>query len=261
MPNILHTLLEFVAPRHCAVCGKRLMADERVLCVACLLDLHISEYASGKEGNTLERTFWQSLPIVRAASFMTYDRNNSQRSVVLDLKYHNHPGIGLHIGQLMSKQLKSNDFFDGVDMIIPVPIPTGKRLRRGYNQSEKLAQGISKATGIPVNMRAIIRLPYKTSQTHLTAAERQENVKDSFRLRRGSTDALRGKHLLIVDDVITTGATVQECGRVLCQIPDISISVLSLAVSSNLIRNIRRANPVQDNNRMPTNTLNKYATD
>ena len=243
--GILNSVLEFLAPRHCVVCGKRLMADEKSVCSSCLLDLNLSEYASGSEGNGLERTFWQRLPIVRAAAFMTYDRQEGQHAVVLDLKYHNNPEIGNHLGKLMSLELKERGFFSGVDVIIPMPIPTAKRVWRGYNQSEQLARGISQATGLPVDIGAIRRRPYKTSQTRLTAVERTANVKDSFYLSRGAADRLKGRHLLLVDDVITTTSTVQECGRTLCQIPDIRISVLSLAVSKKLINNIRNANPAE----------------
>ncbi len=245
-------LLDFIAPRHCAVCGRRLQTSEKTLCVSCLLDLDISEYFSGESSNKLERTLWQRLPIKRAAAFMTYDHTDAQHAIVLNLKYHGQASIGYHIGKLMSHQLAERHFFDGIDMIVPVPIPYAKKLQRGYNQSEQLALGISHATGIPVNTHVIRRKPYGPSQTQLTPAQRQQNVKGSFELntslrlpffKRRDPLALRGKHFLIVDDVITSTATMQECGKTLCQIPDISVSVLSMAVSRNLINNIRRANP------------------
>lgn len=245
-------LLDFIAPRHCAVCGMRLQTAEKTVCMSCLLDLNVSEYCGGESGNSLERTLWQQLPIRRAAAFMTYDHDDAQHEMVLHLKYHNQPRIGYHIGKLMSRQLTESHFFDGVDMIVPVPIPYARKAQRGYNQSEQLALGVSKATGIPVNTHIIKRRPYRTSQTRLTAASRQQNIKGSFvlgtarrlpLLKSRDLRALRGKHFLIVDDVITTTATVQECGRTLCQIPGVSVSVLSMAVSRNLINNIRRANP------------------
>ena len=245
-------LLDFIAPRHCAVCGRRLQSAEKTLCVSCLLDLNLSEYYSGESGNKLERTMWQRLPLERAAAFMTYDHSDAQHEMVLHLKYHNQTRIGYHVGKLMGRQLIERHFFDGINIIVPVPIPRGKRVQRGYNQSEQLALGISQVTGIPIDTHVVKRLPYKTSQTRLSAAQRQENVKGTFLLntarhlpflKRRNPLALRGKHILIVDDVITSTATMQECGKTLSQIPDITLSILSMAVSRNLISNIRKGNP------------------
>ena len=246
--NILNTLLDFIAPRFCSVCGKRLMQSEKVVCTNCLLDLNVSEYYNAAEGNTLERTMWQVLPIQRAAAFLTYERNSEQRNIVLDLKYHNQPRIGYHLGMLMASQLKEKGFFDSIDIIIPIPIPRNRKIYRGYNQSEQLAIGISKTIGLPINTKAIKRLPYETSQTHLTATERGENVKDTFMLRKNRAAALQNKHILLIDDVITTTATIRACGQILSDIPGIKISVLSLAVSKNLISNIRKSNPLLPDN-------------
>ena len=244
MPALLQALLDFIAPRHCSVCGKRLAAGEKALCLDCLLHINVSDFALGEAGNVLERTFWGKAPIIRAAAFMIYDNHSPQRNLVLDLKYHNRPRAGFHLGLLLSRRLIDNRFFDGIDLIVPIPIPTLKHLHRGYNQSEQLAAGISKATGIGVNTKIIRRRPYRTSQTRLSAVERTKNVRDTFFLHRA--DNLQGKHLLIVDDVITTTATVRECARTLAAIPNVKISVLALAVSKNLIANIRKSNPEEE---------------
>lgn len=239
-------LLDFIAPRHCSVCGKRLAVGEKALCLSCLLDLNVAELAKGAAGNALERTLWGKAPIMHAAAFMVYDSHSAQRQLVLDLKYHNRHRIGYHLGELMSRSLMEQHFFDGIDAVVPIPIPVVKRLRRGYNQSEHIAQGISKATGIRVDTRIIRRRPYRISQTRLSSFERVQNVKDTFFLHRA--DNLQGKHLLIVDDVITTTATVRECARTLAAIPNVKISVLALAVSKNLIANIRKSNPEEETN-------------
>ena len=241
MYAIFHNLADFIAPRHCIICGKRLHSEEHALCIACMMEMSESQYSRGIAGNVLERSLWQTLPVVRAAAFLTYSRSNRQRDLVLRLKYYNHPGIGVHLGQMMCRPLADSDFFHGIDAIVPVPIPLGKKLRRGYNQSEMLANGVSKATGIPVNTHIIKRRPYKVSQTRLSPAERKENVKGSFVLHNAAD--MEGKHLLIVDDVITTTATVIACGQTLCQIRGVRLSVLSLAVSENLISNLQRSNP------------------
>ncbi|MBR4782439.1 MAG: ComF family protein [Bacteroidaceae bacterium] len=249
---MLTALIDFIFPRHCRVCGKRLTPTEKSICGGCLVDLILSEFAEGETGNRLERTMWKRLPIERAAAFMIYDHEDSYRNLVLDLKYHNQPAIGYHIGRIMSRQLADNHFFDGIDLIVPVPIPRDKLRKRGYNQSDQIAYGVSQITGIPVNSGIIKRKKYKTSQTQLTPNQRQENVKGSFELKakyvkpKNPSCDLSGKHILIVDDVITTTATVQECGKTLSQIPGIKLSVLSLAVSKNYITNVRKANPSEE---------------
>lgn len=242
----LLSLADFIAPRQCSLCGQRLRTGEGSICHNCLFDLQYSEYSDGRPGNGLERALWLKLPIQRAAALLTYDRQNSQRELVLDLKYHNRPQIGLHIAPLFVERLKSTQFFDGIDLIIPLPIPTRRRLHRGYNQSDQLALGISRLTQIPIDTRSVKRKNYTISQTRLTADQRFANVIDSFKLMPNNN--LQGKHVLIIDDVITSTASIQGCAKALKQVPGIKISVLSLAVSRNLIQNIRLSNPQQTNN-------------
>ena len=183
------------------------------------------------------------MPIERAAAFLVYDRDNSQRQIVLDLKYHNRPKLGQHMAPLMVQGLSNTHFFDNIDIILPIPISKRRQMRRGYNQSLELAKGISRITGLPIDTHSVRRRHYTMSQTKLTPSERVANVEHTFVLRPNN---LQGKHVLLVDDVITSTATIMSCAKVLCDIPDIKISVLSLAVSRKLIANIRNNNP-QDN--------------
>ena len=183
------------------------------------------------------------MPIERAAAFLVYDRDNSQRQIVLDLKYHNRPKLGQHMAPLMVQGLSNTHFFDNIDIILPIPISKRRQMRRGYNQSLELAKGISRITGLPIDTHSVRRRHYTMSQTKLTPSERVANVEHTFVLRPNN---LQGKHVLLVDDVITSTATIMACAKVLCDIPDIKISVLSLAVSRKLIANIRNNNP-QDN--------------
>lgn len=240
MTHLLLSLLDFLLPRHCSVCGKRLSVGEKGVCMQCLLELQLTEYHDAKPGNKLERVFWLKLPIHRAGAFMVYDHDSTQRNIVLDLKYHNHPMIGYHLGKMMCRELQNTNFFDHIDVIIPMPIAPDHRRKRGYNQAEMLAKGINEMTGIPINTRTLKRKNYATTQTRLTALERIKNVKDSFYL--GNNRSLANKHILIVEDVITTGATILACCRTLMQMPGVSFSILSLSVSNNLLKNIKHAN-------------------
>lgn len=208
------------------------------------MELRLVEYADGYEGNTLERAFWLKMPIQRAASFLIYDHESSQRQLLLDFKYHNRPNIGRHLAPYMVDSLNKTRFFDGIDLLLPIPVSSRRRIQRGYNQSEMLAKAIGRLTGIPTDTISIRRRHYRTSQTRLSVWQRHQNVKDTFILH--NPDRLQGKHILIIDDVITTTSTIRSCAETLLPIPGIRISVLSLAVSKNLIRNIAKGNPEEE---------------
>lgn len=239
----VNQIIDFLFPRHCSVCGRRLNISEKGICCGCLIDLRPSDFADGHKGNQLERTLWLRTPIQRAAAFLLYDRDNSQRKIVLDLKYHNRSRLGFHMAPLMVEHLNRTNFFDTIDFILPIPISKRRQMQRGYNQSLELAKGISKHTHIPIDTHSVTRKHYHTSQTKLTPAERQQNVRGTFILN--SSKNLVNKHVLIVDDVITSTATILSCAQVLNTIPGIKISVLSLAVSRKLISNIRNNNPLE----------------
>lgn len=241
MHSLLSTIIDLLSPRFCSVCGKRLKVGEKGLCIECLMELQLSPYCDGKAGNALERLFWQGLPIQRAAALMVYDTQSQQRRLILDMKFHNMPKTGFYFGQIMARQLVDTDFFKGVDVIVPVPIPIMRMLKRGYNQSEQLALGISSVTGLPIDTRSVRRRNYKTHQARLSIAERANNVKGSFRVSK--PERLAGKHVLMVDDVITTARTLREMGRTLAAIPGVRLSVLAMAASKNLLLNVQAINP------------------
>ena len=130
----------------------------------------------------------------------------------------------------MARRLLQTDFFKDIDCIVPVPLSKQRYQQRGYNQSERLAQGISIETGIEINTTAVLRIVDNPSQTHLSQSERMQNVKDIFCL--GDAAAIQGKHILLVDDMITTGSTTRACARVLVEVGNVKISVVSLGLSS-----------------------------
>lgn len=239
--QLLTAILDTISPRFCSVCGKPLKAGERGVCLKCLLELRLSPYCDGEKGNALERLFWQDLPTQRAAALMVYDTDSTQRRLILDMKFHNRPRTGYYFGQIMAQLLKGTDFFAGVDVIVPVPIPLMRKLRRGYNQSEQLALGIASITHLPIDTRSVGRKNYKAHQARLSIRQREDNVKGSFRLLR--PERLRGRHILMVDDVITSTRTLHEMGRTIAAVPGVRVSVLALAASKNLFKNIGALNP------------------
>lgn len=163
--------------------------------------------------------------IDQAVSYTYFIPKTATANMVYDFKYHNNPLLARQIGEMMAKEI-GNGFFSDIDGIIPVPIYSARRYKRGYNQSEEIAKGISNVTKIPVFLNIIEKTQNTVSQTTLSRFERADNIAGVFRLRK---DAHRfsGKHLLLIDDIITTGATTIGCCKELEQIPNIRISLLS----------------------------------
>lgn len=179
----------------------------------------------------MAQLFWHLTPVERAAAFIYYEPHSEMAHMVYQLKYGNCPDIGEDIGRLMATDMLIAHYFDDVDLLVPVPL-TAKRLRqRGYNQSEMLAQGISQQTHIPVDAHALRRLAFGVSQTHLSRHDRQRNVTGVF--VANDPDSLEGCHVMLVDDICTTGATLTACSQALAAIKGIRISVLTLGFTKH----------------------------
>ncbi len=218
--------LDFISPRQCVVCGERLAPTERSLCSVCVLHLPRTTYQFTPENNPMAQLFWHLTPVERAAALLFYEPHSEMARLVYDMKYHDRPDIGEDMGRLMANEMQFARYFDGIDILLPVPLSRKRMRQRGYNQSEQLAIGISDITHLPVVTKALRRKHFVKSQTQLSRHERQENVDDMFELRDGSL--LQDKHILLVDDICTTGATLMACIEVLKDIPGIHLSVLTL---------------------------------
>ena len=223
--------LDFISPRLCVVCGRRLSPTERSLCAVCQLHLPRTGFQFSPDDNPMAQLFWHLVPVERAAAFIYYQSHSEMARMVYELKYRNSPDVGEDLGRLMATDMQLAHFFDGIDLLVPVPL-TNKRLRqRGYNQSEMLAQGVSDVTHLPVVPKALKRQVFRESQTHLSRHERQENVDGIFVAADAKT--LKGRHVLLIDDVCTTGATLMSCAQALAPIEGIRISVLTLGFTKN----------------------------
>lgn len=218
--------LDFISPRQCVVCGERLAPTERSLCSVCVLHLPRTTYQFTPEDNPMAQLFWHLTPVERAAALLFYEPHSEMARLVYDMKYHDRPDIGEDMGRLMANEMQFARYFDGIDILLPVPLSRKRMRQRSYNQSEQLAIGISDITHLPVVTKALRRKHFVKSQTQLSRHERQENVDDMFELRDGSL--LQDKHILLVDDICTTGATLMACIEVLKDIPGIHLSVLTL---------------------------------
>lgn len=221
--------LDFFFPRMCPVCGNRLELDERPLCLKCNIGLPRTLFWEHPYDNPMARMYWGKIPVERVAAYFYFKPKSGPASLVYDVKYHGRANIAVELGEMIADEMEG--FFDGVDCIVPLPISIRRRIKRGYNQSEMVARGISNILKIPVEKHAVIRKRFVRSQTHLTREERQENVTDVFQLK--DADALCGKHVLLIDDVITTGATTISCAEQILKAQGVKVSILSLGYAGN----------------------------
>ena len=218
-------LLDTIAPRQCCQCHRRLTIDEEILCASCLLHLPRTFFSATPTDNPMARCLWGLLPVERAAALFYYEPGSEATSVIRAMKYDDRPDIGVSVGQLMATEMMGDGFFDDIDLLVPVPLTKKRRRQRGYNQSLMLAKGVSQVTGIPSSEAVVIRTRFSESQTKKVAWERRQNVEQAFEL---VSDAdIANKHLLLIDDVLTTGATIVSCGTPLVKQPNVRLSVLT----------------------------------
>ncbi len=181
------------------------------------------------ENNPIARLFWGRCKIEKAAAFSFYNRGSRIRNLIHNLKYKGIKEIGYELGKIYGTVLHNSGFTSGMDIIIPVPLHQSKEKQRGFNQSEIISAGLSEAAGLPVNSKILERKIVTTTQTRKSRYERWKNVEGIFNV----TDPLKisGKHILLVDDVITTGSTLESCVNELLKTEGVKVSVVALAVA------------------------------
>ena len=218
--------ISLLFPRLCYGCGNHLMRNENLICTECYVVIPRTGYHTEAE-NPVARLFWGRCLIEKAAVFSFYNRGSRIRSLIHNLKYKGIREIGLELGRIYGLSLKSSGFSSDIDLIIPVPIHQSKKRIRGFNQSELISKGISEATGLPVDVFSLTRNIVSETQTKRSRYERWINVEGIFHV--SAPEELRGKHLLLVDDVITTGSTIESCANELLKVEGVKVSVVALA--------------------------------
>lgn len=222
----LSGFLDLLFPRLCVVCGSALSYSEEYVCVSCLARLPKTRYHLLPDNN-LEKCFWGKINIEHASAFFYYTKGSGFDKILHELKYRGMKELGQVMGRYMATEIISSGFFDGIDVIVPVPLHPDKKKQRGYNQSEWIAAGLSAVTGIPVDTTSMKRKVANPTQTHKNTLERWENVQGIFEAT--DVSALEGKHVLLVDDVLTTGSTILSCASALDGIKEVRFSILTLA--------------------------------
>lgn len=226
-PKILSEIYDFFLPRICPCCEKKLGLSEKMVCADCLRKL--SSVKDERLELEFEKKFCSKKIISGFRSVYIFEKDTEIQNVIHALKYENRFKIGLFLGDILGKRIKEEMANWQINAIIPVPLHKLKRAERGYNQSLYIAEGLSKRTNIPVLNDAVKRKRFTQSQTKLNLSEREKNVKDAFSIRR--PDKIQSKNILLIDDVITTGATINECGSVLLKGGAKSVYAASVAIA------------------------------
>lgn len=227
--TFLSSLLDIFFPRTCAGCNNSLSTGENLICTDCLYQMPKTGFWNENE-NPVARIFWGRVYLQNVSSFLHFQKGGRLQNIIHNMKYKNIKEIGTFLGKLYGYELK-NIPNSNVDLIIPVPLHKSKLRKRGYNQSEYIARGISEVLNLPVNTNSIERYIASDSQTRKSRFERWENVKNVFKIVE--PQSFIGKHVLLVDDVITTGATLEACARAILEIPGTKVSIATLAFAMN----------------------------
>lgn len=229
--TLINDFISLIYPKTCMACGKSLYKNENCLCTYCLYHLPKTNFHLEKD-NEVERVFWGRVRIESAASFLYFSKGGKVQKIMHKLKYKGRQEIGVFLGEQYGLELLNSDTFKNIDIIIPVPLHKMKLKKRGYNQSEKFAEGLSLSMKKPVSTDNLYRKIFSETQTKKTRYKRWQNVESIFDIK--NPELLKSKHILLVDDVITTGATMEACVNVLKKVEDIKISIASIAYASNL---------------------------
>jgi len=218
--------ISLLFPRLCYACGNQLMRNENLICTECFVVIPRTNYHF-IEDNPVAQLFWGRCLIEKAAAFSYYNKGSRIRKLIHNMKYNGIREIGYDLGRLYGLSLKTSGFINDIDIIIPVPLHPVKKRIRGFNQSETISMGIADATHLPVDLKSLARVLVSATQTKRSRYERWTNVEGIFQVLDSQT--IMGKHVLLVDDVITTGSTIESCTNELLKIEGVKVSAVALA--------------------------------
>jgi ComF family protein len=218
--------ISLLFPRLCYGCGNHLLRNEKLICTECYIVIPRTNYHLSND-NPVAQLFWGRCRIEKASAFSSYNKGSRIRNLIHNLKYKGIKDLGFELGRIYALSLHSSGFTSDIDLIIPVPLHPEKKRKRGFNQSELISLGISEVIATPVETSALIRAAVTTTQTKKSRYDRWTNVEDAFVVT--NPYKIIGKHVLLVDDVITTGSTIESCASELLKIEDVRVSVVALA--------------------------------
>jgi ComF family protein len=226
---VTESLLHLAFPHTCAGCGSDLLDKGNLLCTYCHAALPLTSFHL-HSNNPVERLFWGRLPVTYATAQYYFSKESLMQRLMHAFKYKGNKDLGFFMGKMMGHELASSNRFLQVDALVPLPLFPSKERKRGYNQATVLCEGIAEILKKPVLKDAVVRTMHTESQTKKNRVERWQNMEGRFQL--ANKEAIAGKHILLVDDVITTGATLEACGHEILKGKDVALSIATLCFSS-----------------------------
>ena len=221
----LKNIFNLFFPELCQICEKPLTKGESILCVTCRSDLPLTNFSKLK-GNKVETSFYGRIPLHAATSLLYFNKKGNTQKLIHQLKYRRQQQIGAFLGNWLGEAMLLSKRFENIDCIIPVPLHPKKLKKRGYNQVITFGKSLSEILNIPLLENVLIRISTSNTQTFKSRFERSANVEEKFDLI--DKEILKNKHILLIDDVITTGATLEACCIHLMQTPNIKISIATM---------------------------------
>lgn len=229
MTSLTSSFVNLLYPNLCLICGESLNTGEQQLCLKCFHNIPKTNYHLQRD-NPVEQRFWGKVRLERASSFFFFKKGSDFQHLIHELKYRGNQEIGITLGRYAGADLLQSPDFSSVDCIVPVPLHEKKQAKRGYNQSELICRGLSEVMGKPVIKDNLYRCRESATQTKKSVYERYENMNGIFDLKNPME--FTGNHILIVDDVLTTGSTLEACILALYKAENIQVSAFTLAVAS-----------------------------
>lgn len=224
--NTYSDLINLFFPRVCISCGEVLNRHDEYICLKCLVHLPRTNFHA-ERGNKVEQVFWGRVPIEKATSYFYFNKGSNYQRLLHELKYRGNYELGVYLAKNYAEEIIRSGFFKSIDYIVPVPLHPKKLKKRGYNQSLSIAEGLHVATNIPILHSNLIRTAYNATQTHKGRYDRWENVNEIFDVL--NPEHFIGRHILLVDDVVTTGATLEACALKILASVNSKVSILTLA--------------------------------
>lgn len=228
LKEIKDSVLHLLFPHICAGCGSDILHEESVLCMRCIDAIPETNFEL-HPNNPVEKTFWGRLPLTGATAQFYFTKESLMQHLMHQFKYKGNKELGMQLGKIMGEQIKKSARFEA-DALVPLPLFPAKEKRRGYNQATILCEGMAEAMNLPVLDKIISRPQHTETQTKKGRIERWKNMEGKFIL--SDADAIKNKHLLLIDDVVTTGATLEACGNELLKAENVRLSLATLCIAS-----------------------------